>query len=102
MNGSAYAVSYNRPITTRDASAPGFIGEYGTSNDMVFSAEFPTIYWLEENGYDVSYISGNNSLQHPTTPCCSTTKSIWMAVTTNIGPTNSTTTSWLPAMPAST
>ena len=25
---------------------------------MVFSAEFPAIYWLEENGYDVSYISG--------------------------------------------
>jgi hypothetical protein len=32
VNGSAYAVSYNRPITTRDANAPGFIGEYGTSN----------------------------------------------------------------------
>ena len=57
VNGSAYAVSYNRPITTRDANAPEFIGEYGTSNDMVFSAEFPTLYWLEENGYNVSYIS---------------------------------------------
>ncbi|RFB81096.1 DUF4082 domain-containing protein [Methylovirgula sp. 4M-Z18] len=52
INGSAYAVSYNRPITTRDG------GLSGTSNDMVFSAEYPAIYWLEENGYDVSYISG--------------------------------------------
>jgi Domain of unknown function (DUF4082)/Cadherin-like domain len=50
--GAAYAVSYNRPITTRDG------GLSGTSNDMVFSAEYPAIYWLEENGYDVSYISG--------------------------------------------
>lgn len=52
INGSAYAVSYNRPITTRDG------GLSGTSNDMVFAAEYPTIYWLEQNGYDVSYISG--------------------------------------------
>ncbi|MBM7481764.1 VCBS repeat-containing protein [Bradyrhizobium sp. USDA 3686] len=52
INGSAYAVSYNRPITTRDG------GLFGTSNDMVFSAEYPAIYWLEQNGYDVSYISG--------------------------------------------
>ncbi|MET4329771.1 VCBS repeat-containing protein [Bradyrhizobium sp. i1.15.2] len=52
VNGSAYAVSYNRPITTRDG------GLEGTSNDMVFSAEYPAIYWLEQNGYDVSYISG--------------------------------------------
>ncbi|MCW2283343.1 hypothetical protein M2323_001243 [Rhodoblastus acidophilus] len=51
-SGAAYAVSYNRPITTRDG------GLLGTSNDMVFSAEFPTIYWMERNGYDVSYISG--------------------------------------------
>lgn len=50
--GAAYAVSYNRPITTRDS------GLSGTANDMVFSAEYPAIYWLEENGYDVSYISG--------------------------------------------
>src|SRR6185437_2240909 len=65
VNGSAYAVSYNRPITTRDANAPGFIGEYGTSNDMVFSAEFPTLYWLEENGYNVSYISGEQLATAP-------------------------------------
>ncbi|QOZ80523.1 hypothetical protein XH83_20545 [Bradyrhizobium sp. CCBAU 53351] len=52
VNGSAYAVSYNRPITTRDG------GLSSSSNDMVFSAEYPAIYWLEQNGYDVSYISG--------------------------------------------
>jgi hypothetical protein len=54
-DGASYGVSYNRPITTRDGSSGG---ESGTSNDMVFSAEYPAIYWLEENGYDVSYISG--------------------------------------------
>ena len=53
--GAAYAVSYNRPITTRDGTGTG---ETGTANDMLFSAEFPAIYWLEENGYDVSYLSG--------------------------------------------
>ncbi|PJG51828.1 hypothetical protein CVM73_28790 [Bradyrhizobium forestalis] len=52
VGGSAYAVSYNRPITTRDG------GLASSSNDMVFSAEYPAIYWLEQNGYDVSYISG--------------------------------------------
>lgn len=52
VTGAAYAVSYNRPITARDG------GLQASSNDMVFSAEFPTIYWLEENGYDVSYIAG--------------------------------------------
>ena len=59
FDGAAYAVSYNRPITTRDASiGPTGGGEFGTANDMLFSAEFPAIYWLEENGYDVSYLSG--------------------------------------------
>lgn len=52
VNGSAYAVSYNRPITTRD----GGLG--ASSNDMVLAAEYPAIFWLEQNGYDVSYISG--------------------------------------------
>jgi hypothetical protein len=51
--GAAYAVSYNRPITTYDSS--GF--ESGVQ-DTVFGAEYSAIYWLEENGYNVSYISG--------------------------------------------
>ena len=44
----AYAVSYNRPITTRSDSQ--------TSN--FFWAEYPIIRWLEANGYNVSYASG--------------------------------------------
>jgi hypothetical protein len=52
-HGAAFAVSYNRPITTRDSS-----GVASGPQDTVFGAEYSAIYWLEENGYDVSYISG--------------------------------------------
>jgi hypothetical protein len=65
VNGSAYAISYNRPITTRDGAVNGTESESGTSNDMVFSAEFAAIYWLEENGYDVSYIAGEQVATAP-------------------------------------
>jgi hypothetical protein len=51
--GAAYAVSYNRPLTTFDSS-----GAESGVQDTVFGAEYSAIYWLEENGYDVSYISG--------------------------------------------
>ena len=51
--GAAFAVSYNRPIVTRDS-----IGTYAGPQDSVFGAEYAAIYWLEQNGYDVSYISG--------------------------------------------
>jgi hypothetical protein len=51
--GAAYAVSYNRPIVTRDG-----IGQFAGPQDSLFGAEYAAIYWLEENGYDVSYISG--------------------------------------------
>ena len=51
--GAAYAVSYNRPITTFDSS-----GAESGAQDSLFGAEYSAIYWLEENGYDVSYISG--------------------------------------------
>ena len=51
--GAAYAVSYNRPLTTLDSS-----GFASGPQDTVFGAEFAAIYWLEQNGYDVSYISG--------------------------------------------
>ena len=51
--GAAYAVSYNRPITTFDSS-----GTESGVQDSLFGAEYSAIYWLEQNGYDVSYISG--------------------------------------------
>ena len=44
----AYAVSYDRPLITRD----------GTAQNYLFGAEYAGIYWLEKNGYDVSYIAG--------------------------------------------
>ena len=47
--GRAYKVSYNRPIATRDGC-----GLYAGTQDFLFSAEFSAIYWLEQNGYDVS------------------------------------------------
>ncbi|MFK4513135.1 hypothetical protein ABIF20_000500 [Bradyrhizobium japonicum] len=51
--GAAFAVSYNRPIMTRDG-----VGAFANQDDSLFTGEYPAIYWLEENGYDVSYISG--------------------------------------------
>ena len=46
--GRAEQVSYDRPFATR-FDTPG-------GQDYFFYAEFPTIQFLEENGYDVSYI----------------------------------------------
>jgi Domain of unknown function (DUF4082)/Bacterial Ig-like domain len=46
--GRAEQVSYDRPFNTR------FSTPYG--QDFFFYAEFPTIEYLEENGYNVSYI----------------------------------------------
>ncbi|MCA6117922.1 DUF4082 domain-containing protein [Bradyrhizobium sp. WSM 1738] len=51
--GRAYAVSYNRPIATR-----GGIGQASGPQDYLFGAEYAAIYWLEQNGYDVSYMAG--------------------------------------------
>ena len=48
----AYAVSYNRPFTTRDN------GSFEGAHNYLFGADYAAIYWLEKNGYDVSYISG--------------------------------------------
>jgi methionine-rich copper-binding protein CopC len=45
----AVEVSYNRPFATR------YVGSGG--QDFFFSMEFPMIQWMEENGYDVSYVS---------------------------------------------
>ena len=53
----AYAVSYNRPLITR-----GIEGQQGGpaagAQDYLFGADYAAIFWLEQNGYDVSYISG--------------------------------------------
>ena len=50
--GRADAVSYNRPFVTRDG------GFSSGPQDFLFGEEYPAIRWLEENGYDVNYISG--------------------------------------------
>jgi hypothetical protein len=51
--GAAFAVSYNRPIVTRDG-----IGQFAGPQDSLFGAEYAAIYWMEQNGYDISYIAG--------------------------------------------
>ncbi|MEQ1955488.1 DUF4082 domain-containing protein [Mesorhizobium yinganensis] len=52
--GRATAISYNRPIITNGSPTGG-------THDYIFGAEHSAIRWLEENGYDVSYISGVDS-----------------------------------------
>jgi methionine-rich copper-binding protein CopC len=47
--GRAVQVSYNRPFATRPDTPNG--------QDFFFYAEFPTIQFLEKNGYNVSYVS---------------------------------------------
>lgn len=44
-NGASWAVSYNRPLS----------GE-GEEN-FIFNAEFPMLFFLEEQGYDLTYVS---------------------------------------------
>ncbi len=49
--GRATAVSYNRPFVTNTSVKGG-------THDFIFGVEHSAIRWLEQNGYDVSYISG--------------------------------------------
>jgi hypothetical protein len=58
--GRAYKVSYDRPIATRDG-----VGTYSGPQDFLFGAEFAAIFWLEQNGYDVSYIAGVDTARFP-------------------------------------
>jgi Domain of unknown function (DUF4082)/Bacterial Ig domain/Putative Ig domain len=58
--GRAYKVSYNRPIATRDSCGVG-----AGPQDFLFGAESAAIFWLEQNGYDVSYISGVDTARFP-------------------------------------
>ncbi|WP_052676720.1 DUF4082 domain-containing protein [Microbacterium trichothecenolyticum] len=53
-NNRAYKLSYNRPFATRDSTdlnSPS--GD--TQRDFYFDSEYPTVRFLERNGYDVSY-----------------------------------------------
>ncbi|WP_341486477.1 DUF4082 domain-containing protein [Pararhizobium sp. A13] len=50
-SGRASAVSYNRPFITNTST-------FGGTHDFIFGVEHSAIQWLEQNGYDVSYISG--------------------------------------------
>ncbi|GAN76151.1 DUF4082 domain-containing protein [Acidisphaera rubrifaciens] len=58
--GAAFAVSYNRPIVTQDS-----VGYESGPQDSLFSSEYAAIQWLEQNGYDVSYISGIDASTNP-------------------------------------
>ncbi|MET4446972.1 VCBS repeat-containing protein [Bradyrhizobium sp. GM2.2] len=55
----AYAVSYNRPIAMNSTS------NLAGPADFLFGEEYAAIYWLEQNGYDVSYISGIDAATSP-------------------------------------
>ncbi len=55
--GRASAISYNRPIVTNTSPIGG-------THDYVFGVEHSAIQWLEQNGYDVSYISGVDSARN--------------------------------------
>ena len=50
-NGRAFKLSYNRPFSTRDI---------GGGRDFLFANEYPMIRFLEQNGMDVSYVSGQD------------------------------------------
>ena len=58
--GRAYKVSYNRPIATRDGC-----GTFSGPQDFLFGAEYAAINWLEQNGYNVSYIAGVDTARSP-------------------------------------
>jgi hypothetical protein len=58
--GRAYKVSYNRPIATRDS-----VGYAAGPQDFLFGSEYPAIYWLEQNGYNVSYIAEVDTARYP-------------------------------------
>lgn len=48
-NERAYKLSYNRPFATRGLA---------NGRDFYFSAEYAMVRFLEQNGYDVTYIAG--------------------------------------------
>ena len=52
QNDRAYAVSYNRPIAMNSTAL------LAGPQDFLFGEEYAAIYWLEQNGYNLNYISG--------------------------------------------
>lgn len=54
----AYKVSYNRPFSTFYSW-----GLYTGPQDSFFGAESAAVFWLEQNGYDVSYQGGADTEQ---------------------------------------
>jgi len=48
----AYALSYNRPFNTRTG------GPAAGAQDYLFGADYAAIFWLERQGFDVTYVSG--------------------------------------------
>ena len=58
------AVSYNRPFSQDMPSSDAGVPD--TNLGLLFSYTYPAIRWLEQNGYDVSYISGIDTARDPT------------------------------------
>ena len=54
--GRGYKLSYNRPFSTR---------AWQGGRDFLFANEYPMIRYLEQNGYDVSYVSGLDTSADP-------------------------------------
>ena len=64
----SYKVSYNRPFTTRGSGCCS-----GSVESWFFNSEYPLVWWLEANGYNVSYTTnidtasrGAEILEHKT------------------------------------
>jgi hypothetical protein len=57
-HAQAYKVSYNRPFSTAYSW-----GLYSGPQDSFFGAESAAVFWLEQNGYDVSYQGGVDTEQ---------------------------------------
>lgn len=55
----AKKISYNRPFLTRDAGSGPDVGE-----DWFMNSEYPTIRFLEANGYDMSYTTNVDVARH--------------------------------------
>ena len=51
FSSRAWKASYNRPFTNR-MRAP-----QGQHQNFLFGSEYPMLYWLEQYGYDISYVS---------------------------------------------